>query len=344
MELRAYLQRLWLDKWLFLGIFVSVLGATTAISLLFVPEEYATQTTVLLAPWVSERLESDTPPPFELPPPEIYKNLALAQDLLAEVLREVAPTSGRPRTIEALKRQMQVELVTVGQRPSPSRSALLIVTVRGRDPRVITKIAQLWAERFRWRSQQLLTSITTEMTEFLRAQLSEVTQALATQQEERQRYYQEHPVELWEAELWGLYQRREEILRQLETYHLELQNTRHPAMLQKTIIYLESEAERLSQEISRKVALINEARATLEAMDRHLEVLQRTSVAVATRLQQAQMLKAESAASPVRLLEPALVPQEPVTSRRLLYLALGTILGLFLALFVSSLKQYLTPL
>jgi uncharacterized protein involved in exopolysaccharide biosynthesis len=344
MELRAYLQKLWLDKWLFLGIFVGVLGATTAISLLFVPEEYAVQTTMLLAPWISERLETDTSTPFEPPPPEIYKNLALAQDLLAEVLRDVAQPTGHPLTVEALKRRMHVELVMGGQRPSPPRSALLIVTVRGHDPQVITQIAQLWAERFIARSRQLLTRITTEMTEFLKAQLSEVSQALTFQQEERQRYYQEHPVELWEAELWGLYQRREEILRRLEAYHLELQNTRHPTMLQKTIAYLESEAQRLSQEISQKIAQLDQARSTLEAMDRRSKVLQETAAMLEARFQQAQLWRAESAASPMRLLEPASVPQEPVTSRRLLYLALGTVLGLFLALLVSSLKQYLTSL
>mgnify|MGYP000234373894 CR=1 FL=1 len=340
-ELHSYLHKLWRDRWLLLGVFVGVLGVTIALSVLL-PDEYMVQTTVLLTPWVSERLDTEAPALFEPPSPEIYKGLAVATDLLAEVLQGV--TQSRNLTVEALKRRMQVELIIGGQRPSPSRAALLVATVRGYDPYSITEIARLWAERFIARSQQLLTSITTEMVEFLRAQLSEITQTLATQQEERQRYYQEHPVELWEAELWGLYQRREEILRQLETYHLELQHTRQPAMLQKTIIYLESEAGRLSQEISRKVVLVNEARATLEAMDRHLKVLQETSVAVATRLQQAQMLKAESTANPVRLLEPALVPQEPVTSRKLLYLALGTILGLFLALFVSSLKQYLTPL
>lgn len=343
MELRVYLQKLWLDKWLVLGIFALVL-AVTVISLVFVPEEYAVQTTVLLTPWVSGRLEADTPTPFEPPPPEIYKNLALAQDLLAEVLREVAQTDGRPLTVEALKRHMQVELIIGGQRPSPPRSALLIVMVRGHDPQLITQIAQLWAKHFIARSRQLLQSIITEMAEFLKTQLSAVNQALTAHQEERQRYYQEHPVELWEAELWGFYQRREEILRQLEAYRLELQNTRRPDMLQKAILYLEAEAQQLSQEISRKVAHVSEARTTLEAMDRHVKVFQETAVTVATRLQQAQMLQAESAASPVRLLEPALVPQEPVTSRRLLYLALGTILGLFLALFVSSLKQYLTSL
>lgn len=342
MELRVYLQKLWQDKWLALSIFALVLGTTIAISLLFVSEEYAVQTTVLLTPWISERLE--TPTPFELPPLEIYKNLALAHDLLAEVSRGVVQTGDRPLTVETLKRWMQVELVMGGQRPSPPRSALLIVTVRGHDPQTITQIAQIWAERFLARSQQLLTSITTEMTEFLKAQLAEVTQTLATHQEERQRYYQEHPVELWEAELWGLYQRREEILRQLEAHRLELQHTRRSETLQKTIAYLESEAQRLSHEISQKIVDTDQARTTLEAMDRRLKVLQGTAVTLATRLQQAQMLKAESAASPVRLLEPALAPQEPVTSRKLLYLALGTIFGLFLALLVSSLKQYLTSL
>jgi len=225
-ELRDYIRGLWGEKWIILAVFVVVVGSAVGVSL-GLPEQYATKTTLLIAPRVSEQLTAENEPFVGTFSAETYKNLALANDLLQDIIQALdlranpRRADSKPLAVESLKRQMRAE-VAVGA----GRFPLLTMTVRGTDPERINRIANKWAELFVQRNIRLLETALAQSYEFINERFAEINEALKAKEEEKKLYQQENPLELLESDLWVLRYRYEDFLSQLQDKRLELQEKR----------------------------------------------------------------------------------------------------------------------
>jgi uncharacterized protein involved in exopolysaccharide biosynthesis len=418
-ELRDYLRLFWKEKWLILGIWGATLAIVAGVSVLL-PSQYTTRTTLLVAPRISEQLTEEESLSGTLSP-EAYKTLAFANDLLQEVIRTLDLRRGfrgpesEPEllSVQGLKRHLRVDVTPSGSPIAPKgfRSPLLILTVQGTEPLLLSRIANTWAKLFIERNTQLLATATAQSYEFIRERFTEIREELADKEEEWKQYQRENPFKFLESELQGLSDRYEELLGEMEGMKLEhaaqlarlarlektvaeeppYVETRHTippealweflsriigapdlgaleklslveqepnpvylalreewartqadaAALEGGIRYLEAALGDLAQGIEQKAARLAEVQLTLDRLDREITALSETYTTLFARLQEARIAKAESASS-IRIVESAIVPQEPMQSRTLLYLALAAVLGLLLGVTVTSFKIYMT--
>lgn len=229
-ELRDYVRGLWKEKWLMLVVFVVAVGIAAGISW-GLPAQYATETTLLIAPTVSEQLAGEGEPFVRTFSAGTYENLALANDLLGEIIAalDLRVNPGQPDSkllaVETLKRHMRAEVV-VGAEGGPSpggfRFPLLTMRVRGTDPERISQIANKWAELFIQRNTRLMETATAQSYEFIAERFGEVGNELEAKEEKKRLYQQENPLELWESSLWVMRDRYEDFLSQLQDKRLEL--------------------------------------------------------------------------------------------------------------------------
>jgi len=164
---------------------------------------------------------------------ETYKNIALANDLLEEIIEALdlranpgQPDDTNPLAVESLKRHMWAEVVgaeTAGQRSSEgSRFSLLTIRVQGTDPKRISQIGNMWAKLFIQRNTHLLETTTAQSYEFIAERFTELNTELTTKEEEQKQYKGENPLELWESNIEVLRDRYEDFLGQLQDKRLAL--------------------------------------------------------------------------------------------------------------------------
>jgi len=229
-ELRDYVRGLWKEKWLILLVLVVTIGIAVAISW-GLPRQYVTETT-LLAPRVSEQLTAEGEPLGRTFSAETYKSMALANDLLEEIIEALdlrvnpAQPDSNLLAAESLERHMRVEVVgaeTAGQRsPEGSRFPLLTMRVQGTDPKRISQIGNMWAKLFIQRNTHLLETATAQSYEFIAERFTELNTELTTKEEEQKQYKTENPLELWESNVEILRDRYENFLGQLQDKRLAL--------------------------------------------------------------------------------------------------------------------------
>lgn len=226
-EFRDYVRGLWREKWLIVLVFVGAVGIAVGVSW-GLPRQYATETTLLIAPRVSEQLTDKGEPLGMTFSAETYKNMTLANDLLEEVIRaldlriEPGKPDSKPLPVESLKRHMRTEVVGRGSSPEGLRFPLLTMRIQGRDPQRISQIANKWADLFIQRNIRLLETTTAQSYEFIAERFNELSSELATKEEEKERYKSENPLEFWESNVEVLRDSYENFASQLQDNQLAL--------------------------------------------------------------------------------------------------------------------------
>ncbi|MFN3347058.1 MAG: GNVR domain-containing protein [Candidatus Bipolaricaulaceae bacterium] len=173
--------------------------------------------------------------------PATYKALALANDLLQEVIDTVHLEKEwgiRKPTVSDLRDQMKVEveqLTTQAQWPGqfPLR---LQVSFTGTNPVLLKRLAEVWAQRFTTRNTELFTSRAAQSYDYIKENFDQVNQELLAKEEERTRFLWENPVEILQAEVSVLQSNYQTCLGQLREKQKELSRKEALlAALQETI-------------------------------------------------------------------------------------------------------------
>ena len=202
-DLRDYLRVLWRGKWIVLVTFLVAVGTALGISYSS-PKQYQTETALLILPPLSKEVGGEiTGTVFS---PETYKNLALASDLLQQVIDEVYAEEAKP-AVEALKGRMRVEVEQTTTKEFPGQFPLYLrMVLKGTDPKRLQALAETWAQRFIARNAQLFISRAAQSYEYVKRNFEEVERELLAKEEERKLYQQENPKEVIQAEVSQLQQ------------------------------------------------------------------------------------------------------------------------------------------
>jgi len=200
-DLRDYLRVLWKGKWIVIITFLVAVVTALAISY-STPKQYQTQTSLLLLPPLSTEVGGEvTGTVFS---PETYKRLALASDLLQEVIDQVYPNGGGG-SVDSLKSRMQVDVEQTAAKDFPGRFPLYLrVTISGTTPENLQLLAQAWAEKFTQRNTQLFLSRTAQSYDYVKQSFDEVEQSLLAKEEERMLYQQQNSEPVMEATVTAL--------------------------------------------------------------------------------------------------------------------------------------------
>lgn len=220
-DLRDYLRVLWREKWIVIvTVFVAV--ATALVISYSSPKQYQTQTSLLILPPLATEMGGEvTGTVFS---PETYKSLALAGDLLKEVVSEAYPEGGEP-SVRSLRGQMKVEVEQTTQGDFPGRFPLYLrVTFTGSDPKQLQSLADAWARRFTERNAQLFVSRTAQSYEYVKQNFDEVEQELVAKEEQRKLLQQENPELVLQAEVTMLESEYQSYLAELSQKSQQLAN------------------------------------------------------------------------------------------------------------------------
>ena len=124
---------------------------------------------------------------------ETLATLATANDLLQKIIVELdlrVEETGRPLAIEELAGMLNSEVET----------PLLTMTVRGRPPGRLQRIANKWAEVFVQKNSELFATEAARSYDFILVQYEETQDALRKQEEERAQFIGQNPLALLQDE------------------------------------------------------------------------------------------------------------------------------------------------
>lgn len=204
-DLRDYFRVLWKGKWIVIITFLVSVGTALAISY-SLPKQYRTETSLLILPPLATEVGGEvTGTIFS---PETYRRLALASDLLKEVIGEVYPDGGGT-SVSALRGRMNVEVEQTETiaKDFPGRFPLYLrVTLTGTDPEKLPSLAETWARWFTEKNAQLFLSRTAQSYEYVKQNFDEVEQELLAKEEERKLLQQENPEPVIQTEVTALQQ------------------------------------------------------------------------------------------------------------------------------------------
>lgn len=204
-SLTDYLMVLWREKWIVIVTFaVAIAAALLAVSQL--PAQYQVETSLLIFPPLAQDVAGQVA--GTVYSPETYKSLALAGDLLKEVIDAVYAEGENERrpTVSELEGRMKVGVEEPTQASSedswPGRFPLrLWVDITGTDPVELQHLAEVWVQRFTARNAELFTSRTAQSYEYIQENFNQVEQELKAKEEERKRFQQENQLEVLQAEV-----------------------------------------------------------------------------------------------------------------------------------------------
>lgn len=238
-DLREYMQILWRNKWVVIATFVAALGIAAAISW-SQPKQYRVDIGLLILPPLAKEVGGQvTGTVFS---PTTYKALALANDLLQEVIDAVhSEKEGVTRrlTVADLKDQMKVEVEQLSAQVQwPGQFPLrLQVSFTGTDPVLLKQLAEVWAQRFTARNTELFTTRAAQSYDYIKENFEQVNQELLAKEEERTRFLWENPIEILQAEVAVLQNNYQTYLDQLQEKQKELSHKEAVlAALQEAIV------------------------------------------------------------------------------------------------------------
>jgi capsular polysaccharide biosynthesis protein len=196
--LREYLLVLIRKWWIVAGVVVVTVAAVWLFGRLLppAPAVYEARTKLLIVAPLSEKLIGPGANPLAGASlsVETLSALATANDSLQRIIAELDlrdSVTGRPWALEQLAAMMKPKTAL----------PLLTMTVRGRDPALLKRIADKWAEVFVQKNSQLFSTEAARSYEFILAQYNETQAALRKLEEDHTRYLAEVPLALLKDEL-----------------------------------------------------------------------------------------------------------------------------------------------
>lgn len=406
-NLADYFWILWRRKWIVILTFLVAVVLAFLVARLQ-PKQYEVTTSLVIMPPLAQEVGGRLSGPVFSP--ETYKNLALARDLLEEVIREIDPRRER-YTVEEIQEAMKVTVEQTAAKDFPGQFPLYLrVTFRGTKPQELRTLAESWAKHFIARNAEIFTTKTAQSFEYVLEAFNQVEQELLAKEGERVELLQNNPVQVLEAEVAVLQREYESYLRDLQQKRNELVskeatlsalqarlaeepeflvlersvsnealwnflaqgtdpqklatlpslvlqdqqlNSVHMSLraqlastqvavetLRREIAHLEEALTVTEKALLEKQASLVELKTRIEQIDRDISVLKGFYTTLASRLQDARLAKAETAAC-IRLVEAPVTPTRPVGTRLSLSLATAGVLGLFLGVFLAFFLHWL---
>ncbi len=155
-DLKEYIKVLWDEKWVIIGLFIIAVLIAGIYSQFFIEPQYEAKSTLLILPSkYKTSLEVSTLPI------ETYRNLALTDSMRASIIEELdlQNSDGEPYTISDLAGMMSLEIqgITGNSRANDSsnQAPLMVLKIKGSDPEILSKIANVWANNFMEASKEI---------------------------------------------------------------------------------------------------------------------------------------------------------------------------------------------
>ena len=220
-DLRDYVNVIWEQKWLIVGITVIALVLAGGYSLRQ-PETYRTQATLLITPRVSEQIVSSNGEGLNSVslPSLAYERSAKAADLLETIIKDLDLKNDQGELISqsSLKNRLEVSIDTRTRNNGGEtlEVPLVTMTVTGGEPERIKNVANKWAELFQNRTTEIFSSEIAQSFQFISERFQAVQQELQGLEEEKQNYMDQHPLNTLKNEVNVLQSKYSSFLSQLE--------------------------------------------------------------------------------------------------------------------------------
>lgn len=228
-DLMDLFMALWKQKWVIMICVALFVAAGTTFALL-TPKTYEAKTTLLILPPISRELIDDKNSGGQMFSSEIYKDLALAQDLLNDVIAEVYSGSERPDAAAA-QRNMSVSVNKASEKDTTGKLPFtLSVSLKGGDPAALTAFLSSWITHFTRRNAQLFSTRGTQSFEYISENFEIVKKDLKSVEDSLADYRKSNPADFLEKQL--------DILKALHGKFLE-----EFAVKTRTLVGLEAEAK-----------------------------------------------------------------------------------------------------
>ncbi|MBL3539867.1 GNVR domain-containing protein [Aminivibrio sp.] len=199
-DLMDLFMALWKQKWVILICVVLFIAAGTTFALL-TPKTYEAKTTLLILPPISRELTEDKNSGGQMFSSEIYKDLALAQDLLNDVIAEVYSGIEKPNAATAQK-NMSVSVNKASEKDTTGKLPFtLSVSLKGGDPAALTSFLSSWITHFTRRNAQLFSTRGTQSFEYVSENFEIVKRDLKSVEDSLAEYRKSNPVEFLEKKL-----------------------------------------------------------------------------------------------------------------------------------------------
>lgn len=190
---------------------------------------------------------------------ETLSALGKANDLLQNITTRLElqdSVTGRPWSVERLASMIDVNVETVGTGGTTTALPLLTMTVRGKEPETLKRIAETWSETFRAQNSQLFATEAARSYDFVVRQYNETTNTLNAREDEMLAYQQANSLTALESQLRVLSAKYEDFLTRLHQKRSELVEAQVRLESADEALSNESQFVTLEQTISSEALLI----------------------------------------------------------------------------------------
>ncbi len=378
------------------------------------PKTFESRTSLLILPPIPTEITGETNSAMFAP--DIYKDLAIAQDLLKDVTDSVFADDDDPPSPGDLAKRIQISVnKSSEEKGAPSiQSLTLTATIKGTDKEELPLILSSWSDAFIKRNSQLFVNRVGQSYEYIKETFTSVEGDLMRAEEELSSFKKKNPTSILAIQvetmkslhgeflseltkktrllspleakakairaflanepervnlskslskeaLWGFLAQRltSGELKELENLCIEdeLLNPHHQSLkselykLEAEIVSLNTSIRDLGNHIQNaeketydKQTQLMEINLETERLSRKATVLKESYNALAKKYQDSRVAIAE-AADPIRVIEKPVSPPSIVGPNKKLIVALsgvlGIFVGLFLALVINMIQNYL---
>lgn len=199
-DLMDLFMALWKQKWVIVICAALFVAAGTTFALL-TPKTYEAKTTLLILPPISRELTDDKNSGGQMFSSEIYKDLALAQDLLNDVIAEVYSGTEQPDAAAA-QRNMSVSVNKASEKDTTGKLPFtLSVSLKGGEPAALTSFLSSWITHFTRRNAQLFSTRGTQSFEYISENFEIVKKDLKSVEDSLADYRKLNPADFLEKQL-----------------------------------------------------------------------------------------------------------------------------------------------
>ncbi|MDI3548616.1 MAG: hypothetical protein PWR10_2268 [Halanaerobiales bacterium] len=200
-DLREYIKVLWAGKWLIVGLMIVAMLIAGVYSKFFIEPQYVAKSTLLiLPPKYTTSLEVSTLPV------ETYRNLLLTDSMKSSIIEELGLKNdqGEPYQPSNLDGMMDVVIEAQnedGKKEFSSQAPLIILSVKGTNPELISSIANAWANRFMEVSSEIRKGEVQQVSMVIQRQFEDTKNKLAQAKQKLKNFKEEARLDLAKNEL-----------------------------------------------------------------------------------------------------------------------------------------------
>lgn len=199
-DLTDLLFALWKQKLIIILCAALFVAGGIAVALLL-PKTYEAQATLLILPPISREMTEDKNTSGQMFSSEIYKDLAVAQDLLNDVIREVYTGTEIP-SAAAVAKGLSVGVNKASEKDTTGKLPFtLSISLKGGEPQALTSFLSSWITHFTRRNAQLFSTRGTQSFEYISENFEIVKKDLKSVEDSLAEYRKSNPVEFLEKEL-----------------------------------------------------------------------------------------------------------------------------------------------